>query len=67
MTNGSGTMWDEIDAALDQAIQEAGLSNSQYGQRIKQLLDNRLNSQYREEDLVDLLEDMPISVANEVK
>ena len=59
-------MWDEIDAALDQAIQEAGLSNSQYGRRIKQLLENRLNSQYREEDLVDLLEDMPISVVDEV-
>ena len=51
---------DEIEIALDDAICEVGLGETPYGRRLKQMLRNRLKEQYREEDLVDLLADMPI-------
>lgn len=61
LVDDAGTAFEEIDAALDEAIDDIGLGSTVYGKRLKQLFLNRLKDQYREEDLVDLLAEMPIT------
>lgn len=49
----------EVEAAIDEAIAEAGLDGTSYGRRVKQLLSNKLIGQFHEDDLMEVLEDMP--------
>ena len=59
MTKRPTSVPEEVETAIDDAIREAGLGDTSYGRRVKQLLLNVHTGQYREDDLADLLESMP--------
>ena len=59
MTKRSTRVPEELKAAIDDAINDAGLGDTLYGRRVKQLLLNVHTGQYREDDLADILELMP--------
>lgn len=60
MTDRSEQAAGEVEAAINDAIAEAGLAGTDYGQRVKQLLWNKLTGQFHEDDLMDVLKDMPL-------
>ena len=55
----------EVDEAINEAITSAKLPLGTPAQRIKQLLLNKLTDQYRQDDLVSLLNEMPVPNEND--
>ncbi len=55
----------DIDPAILEAIEEslkkAGLNGSAFGRKFERRLINKLSGQFEKSDLLDLIEDLPIS------
>jgi len=51
----------DIIEAITDALKKAGLQDTKYANKFKQRLMNKLIGQFEESDLVDLIEDFPLS------